>query len=267
MDRSTKRSKQMHHEQGSKTQHKEAGAHVGEEPQQAEEQCPHFFLTDKSSKSVGGKPFGKAQRAVEDCLRASGWAQKPFTVASTSQSLASNASLVFVHPRSMVFSMHCSSCARFRQLSEACTRHLDDKRDLCINISAAGFSIIPQTFPTLSSDLINQLLATEETVERKHAQPHWFLKHRLDSARPRVHPFASISELKRKLEEIGERAWPWYVLQKEVWPPLLLNGRKFVLRAHVFIHQKPGEKLRVYVHSAPGERFIPSEHIDLVCIS
>ena len=58
-------------------------------------------------------------------------------------------------------------------------------------------------------------------------------------------------QLKGKLEDIGEKAWPWYVLQQEVWPPLLLHGRKFVLRAHVLLHRELGETPRVYLHSSP----------------
>jgi hypothetical protein len=213
------------------------------------------FWLSRSKKYPGGKTFGKAHSAVQNGLEARGWVAAPLRTADSNEALTSDdASLVFMQPKCMIFSVCCSSGVRLRQFSEACAQHLDDKRDLCINVVAADQgAILPKTYPVISRGIIEQLLLAEDPVQSKAkcAQPHWFLKHRLDSVRPRVHPFATVGELKGKLEDIGEKAWPWYVLQQEVWPPLLLHGRKFVLRAHVLLHRKPGEKLRVYLHSSP----------------
>jgi hypothetical protein len=70
------------------------------------------------------------------------------------------------------------------QFSEALAQHLGDKRDLCINVVASDQgAILPKTYPVISRGIIEQLLLAEDPVHSKAkcAQPHLFLKHRLDS--------------------------------------------------------------------------------------
>mmetsp|Transcript_67240 Transcript_67240/g.185302 ORF Transcript_67240/g.185302 Transcript_67240/m.185302 type:complete len:132 (+) Transcript_67240:688-1083(+) len=54
---------------------------------------------------------------------------------------------------------------------------------------------------------------------------------------------------------MGEKSWKYYVVQKEIHPPMLVRGKKFVLRAHVLAWVRGGT-LRLFLHSEP----LVSEH-------
>mmetsp|Transcript_67249 Transcript_67249/g.185340 ORF Transcript_67249/g.185340 Transcript_67249/m.185340 type:complete len:187 (+) Transcript_67249:688-1248(+) len=46
---------------------------------------------------------------------------------------------------------------------------------------------------------------------------------------------------------MGEKSWKYYVVQKEIHPPMLVRGKKFVLRAHVLAWVRGGT-LRLFLH-------------------
>jgi hypothetical protein len=223
--------------------------------------------------------FCRAHEAVELCLMGCGWANEGIKVEKPTDA---SPTFIFRNPsfRCKPLLMQFESEKHFRQLPDANTHCLDDKHELFMNIAATGdTSYLPTTYPDVSKELLETLAdADADEVATTKVQPHWFLKHRLDAKRPRVHPFSTVAKLREFLEKkVGhEKGWKWYVLQREVWPPMLLHKRKFILRAHVLVSGVTakkrrgahavaaqvagntkgdsgggGEGLRVYLHSAP----------------
>jgi len=104
----------------------------------------------------------------------------------------------------------------------------------------------PPTF-VVNHDFLESL--NDQTTEDR-PDGCWFLKHRLDAKRPRVHPYTTSAELHNRLRQMKEASWKYYIAQREIHPPMLLRGRKFVLRAHVLVAVKDNT-LRLYLHSNP----------------
>ena len=98
-----------------------------------------FWLSGRVK--TGGTTFGKAHRAVEDSLCASGWSPEPFCTVDTEESLQCDATLVFVQPKCLVFCIKCDDVRlQLRQLPDDILAAIDDKKALCLRMTAAGFA-------------------------------------------------------------------------------------------------------------------------------
>ena len=196
-------------------------------------------------------PFGRAQKGVEERLQALGFS--PSSADDGRPEEHRRRSFSFRYPGAPTFCAHRPDLpGPVRQLPASWDEHVDDKLLLHLLLSAADAprdlsGIAPPTFVvdhTLLAALEEEgeAAAGRDRREGEAAEGHregeggpcWFLKHRLDARRPRVHPFASGPALAARLRRTGERSWAHFVAQREVHPPMLLlggggGGRKFVL--------------------------------------
>lgn len=170
-------------------------------------------------------------------------------------------SLTFRYPGAPTFcAFHPDIPGTIRQIPPSWDDHVDDKLKLHLLLSAAPADIIstmtPPTFVVNRAFLASLTDHDQGTNGRKEGQ--WFLKHRLDAKRPRVHPYATSAKLHERLQQMKEASWKYFIAQKEIHPPMLLRSRKFVLRAHVLASTSGDnfDTLRLYLHSNP----LVSEH-------
>ena len=73
----------------------------------------------------------------------------------------------------------------------------------------------------------------------------------------------SDAKLSKRLRQMKESSWKYYIAQKEIHPAMLICGRKFVLRAHVLVLVSRGT-MQLFLHDNPlvsenEERFVAEE--------
>lgn len=170
---------------------------------------------------------------------------------------------------------------KIRQLPQQCSAALDDKRRMWECLAAAGEAgVTPHTIADLEAFLQQHsqpggavadggapeasfLVARgfEEPLppsQQQGRQPPpagqhgWFLKHRRGVKGQAVHYLPTTAALLERLQGLSAHSRRALVAQAAV-PPLLLRGRKFVLRAHVLLRllaAAGGEssRLAAYVH-------------------
>ena len=165
-----------------------------------------------------------------------------------------------------------------RQLPQSRTVELDDKRQLWVHLSGAGFgACMPQThvdLHLLPPSWWDQMEAAEQPdgvnqsdgepaqggsaaagQGQRVTQPWWFLKHRMGAKGQGVHPHRGIRSVRDWLQAhgpAGGAAQQQWVLQAEAAPPMLIEGRKFALRAHVLVTEGAA-----YMHDLP----VALEHV------
>lgn len=223
-----------------------------------------FWIEDSASPRRHRAPFGRAQRGVEEHLEMRGWRrarpcptddrEDPDNSGSQCQ-----ASFAFRHPGAPTFYAHIPDAFPVGQLPASWDENVDDKLLLHeLLSSAAAPHLAGMAPPTFAVD--HALLASLEEAgrgaegigEAEGKVPCWFLKHRLDAKRPRVHAYPTAAALAARLRQMGERAWRHFVVQREVHPPLLLDGRGFTLRAHVLCVARGGRDgdsaLELFLH-------------------
>ena len=122
-----------------------------------------------------------------------------------------------------------------RQLPPEATEQLDDKRLLAAALAAAHggaeLAFSPRTHLDLAAfvrwlDLPR--IASEQ--QRLASRQLFFVKHYRGVKGQAVHPEVGAEAVLVRLSKGSSR--DWYVVQEEAGPPMLLEGRKFGLRAH-----------------------------------
>lgn len=163
-----------------------------------------------------------------------------------------------------------SSLPLIRQLPHHCSFILDDKRAILEGLASAGCQhFMPSTW--VDGELF---LSSIESTDRRFelhlsrneenmsgelqtlhvgsiSQPGtcqfhvldptpagWFLKHRCGVKGQSVYFYASLGELQDRLKSLRTCSAQDFIVQQAV-QPLLLRGRKFVLRAHVLLTAAP----------------------------
>lgn len=194
-----------------------------------------------------------------------------------------------------------------RQFPPACVDVLDDKRQLWEAVSRAGLqSMMPPSFVELSlvldhhspdhslnqspepssdacSDDPSPACSPAPGVSPGHApgpEPLFFLKHCRGANGKSVEPH-TLDSLRH---EIKRRGWNQasspsslaalpreYIIQREVYPPMLRKGRKFVIRVHVLITRKAGDaparRTRVFAHRRSALLVWHEKEYDPRCMS
>lgn len=213
---------------------------------------PCFWYEEPSETRRVSAPFGRAQKGVEACLQTLNWQKRSFQ----EQKQPPMPNFTFKYPGAPTFcAYHPDIPGRIRQIptSWGWDDHLDDKLCLHLLLSAATANttsavlsdIVPPTF------VVNNALLTSLEGGEVQGDEWWFLKHRLDAKRPRVRPYNSTVDLRERLRQMREGSWKYFIVQKEIYPPLLIHNRKFVLRAHVLAWVCGGNTLRLCLHSDP----------------
>lgn len=135
-----------------------------------------------------------------------------------------------------------SSMPLVRQLPQSFTAHLDDKWFLEECLAAAGQSaeVAPRTWHGSTVLELSRSVSTSE-----HG---YFLKHRSGVKGQSVYFFRNLADVQERVSIMNADTRELFILQEAV-PPMLVNGRKFVLRAHAIL-EKPaaGLSMRGFVH-------------------
>lgn len=208
--------------------------------------APCFWFEEPVETRRVTAPFGRAQQGVDERLQALNWQQRRHE---------QGPSFTFNYPGAPTFcAYHPDTPAPIRQIPTSWDDHVDDKLRLHLLLSAASAALSGMTPSTF---VVNHALlaSLDEAGQDQEMEGRWFLKHRLDAKRPRVHPFSSSAELCERLRQMGEGSWKYFIAQKEIYPPMLIHGRKFVMRAHVLAWVR-GDTIRLFLHSNP----LVSEH-------
>ena len=236
---------------------------------------PCFWYEDPAETQRGiPAPFGRAQKGVEERLQKLNWQQLHLdsrrALSSCHEEKQQKQRLVpsftFKYPGAPTFcAYHPGIPGLIRQIPTSWDwdKHIDDKLHLHLLLSSNStityhnMTMMPPTFVVdhalLASleggqDNENQGGTDDGCNDKDHW--HWFLKHRLDSKRPRVHPYGSSAELCKRLRQMKEASWKYYIVQKEIHPAMLVRSRKFVLRAHVLAWVSRGT-MQLFLHDNP----------------
>jgi len=231
-------------------------------PLDADDACPCFWYEDPAETQRFTAPFGRAQKGVEERLQTLNWQRlqtptQQIKCHGEEQESRVVPSFTFKYAGAPTFcAYHPGIPGPIRQIPASWDwdSHIDDKLRLHLLLSANSTKTChDMTPPTFVVD--HALLSSLDEGQDNQglaciSEAHWFLKHRLDSKRPRVHPYGSNAELCRRLRQMKERSWKYYIVQKEIHPAMLIRGRKFVLRAHVlaWVH---GGTLDLFLHDNP----------------
>mmetsp|Transcript_3243 Transcript_3243/g.6726 ORF Transcript_3243/g.6726 Transcript_3243/m.6726 type:complete len:452 (+) Transcript_3243:83-1438(+) len=221
---------------------------------------PCFWYEEPAKTQRVTSPFGRAAKGVEESLQSLNWQplQGQGHYKNPQQLVPS---FTFEYPGAPTFcAYHPGIPGPISQIPTSLDwdNHLDDKLRLHLLLSTSNTAATSQLMPS-TFEVNHGLLASLEAGQGMdcHDEGHWFLKHRLDSKRPRVHPYGSNTELCERLRQMKEISWKYFIVQKEIHPPMLLrSGRKFVLRAHVLAWVQPildtePNALRLFLHSDP----------------
>jgi len=197
----------------------------------------YWFGAHKLFRDSRGKPvntvLGKIHKPGLELLRNQGWRKVPSDDESVPE-------FAFTTRRGADFSAISSADLpqpRVRQLPQVCTNILDDKKLLSKALKCyKGVLGFPLTFSDLGECCLPEMLEDGRI---------YFLKHRHGVKGKAVYPLAPSSVLTqvKKLDNPQD-----FVLQEEVYPPLLDNGRKFTLRVHVLALQREAEEAVVYLY-------------------
>lgn len=122
------------------------------------------------------------------------------------------------------------------------TERLDNKAMLAAHLAAAGHADAHPLTMT-AEDFLSKGSAADEAT-----QEVWFLKHSLGVKGNGVHAFPSRAALRQHLEEKSSKWLRGFVAQQGIAPPALMNGRKWVIRAHAVLHGKPQGALEAFCH-------------------
>mmetsp|Transcript_20276 Transcript_20276/g.33054 ORF Transcript_20276/g.33054 Transcript_20276/m.33054 type:complete len:454 (+) Transcript_20276:208-1569(+) len=197
-------------------------------------------------------PFGRAQKGVEERLQTLNWQNLRLCHEEEKQQRPVP-SFTFKYPGAPTFCAHHPGISGpIRQIPASLDwdNHVDDKLRLHLLLSTNStmtcHTMTPPTFE-VNHALLASLEAGQGTDD---GEGHWFLKHRMDSKRPRVHPYGSDAKLSKRLRQMKESSWKYYIAQKEIHPAMLIRGRKFVLRAHVLVVVSKGT-LQLFLHDNP----------------
>mmetsp|Transcript_26856 Transcript_26856/g.29716 ORF Transcript_26856/g.29716 Transcript_26856/m.29716 type:complete len:459 (+) Transcript_26856:82-1458(+) len=225
---------------------------------------PCFWYEEPAKTHRVPSPFGRAAKGVEKSLQSLNWQQlrgQEHGQGHERETQQLIPSFTFEYPGASTFcAYHPGIPGTIRQIPMSLDwdNHVDDKLRLhwllSTNNTAATYQLAPPTF-----EVNHGLLASLKAGQGPGMddEGHWFLKHRLDSKRPRVHPYGSNTELCKRLKQMKQSSWKYFVVQKEIRPPMLLSsGRKFVLRAHVLAWVQPirdtdTNTLQLFLHSNP----------------
>lgn len=227
---------------------------------------PCFWYEDPPETQRVPATFGRAQKGVENRLQTLNWQTRQICHEEGNQPRLVP-SFTFKYPGAPTFCAHHPGIpGPIRQIPASWDNHVDDKLLLHLLLSANStmtcHNMTPPTF-----EVNHALLASLEAGQGQGTDDgegcHWMLKHRMDSKRPRVHPYGSDAKLSKQLRQMKESSWKYYIAQKEIHPAMLIRGRKFVLRAHVLVLVSKGT-LRLFLHDNPlvsenQERFVAEE--------
>ena len=205
---------------------------------------PCYWFEEPSETLRTPAPFGRAQQGVLEQLEELNWQHR--------REDEQPPCFTFKYPRAPTFCVnHPDILGLIRQIPRSWDDHVDDKLKMHLLLSASPTaSSNTMTPPTFVVNHAFLEFLNDKTTEDRPDDGCWFLKHRLDAKRPRVHPYTTSVELHNRLQQMKEASWNYYIAQKEIHPPMLLHGRKFVLRAHVLAVVKDNT-LRLYLHSNP----------------
>ena len=186
------------------------------------------FWVGKHTSRSWGSCVGKLHREGVHLLRQHGWRE----VSTSAEELPC---FCWVTRRSGDFPAFGDGLPLIRQLPQAATAALDDKRELALAMAAAGYGgDVPPTYADVSAFL--ERLEVDAAHGGSAADALWFLKHRHGVKGQGVLPLRGLEGLRRVLGRMDAPKRAQFIVQAEV-PPLLLEEerRRFALRSHVLL--------------------------------
>ena len=186
--------------------------------------------------TLGGSCLGKLHREGLAVLRAHGWRQV------AADHTASLPAFCWATRRACDFDALSSELPLIRQLPQAASTAVDDKVLLAEHLAHAGYlrcRWLPEQYTDVTQ-LCARLEAESESAATADADAKlWFVKHRHGVKGQGIRLLRGSAALIHAVKKMDMRAQ--FVVQAEVPPLLLSDGRKFGLRSHVLVYCHGGE--------------------------
>ena len=251
----------------------------------------HRHWTDLQGRKWG-PPLGRIQHVIGPYLQSLGWTR-------VSEDTSAIPVFSFMSRKGSDFGVQSGPWPLVRQLPHSHTLAWDDKLLLWEHLSQAGHAAsLPPTVPAVhwahwlgTERATDQLRGTDaggvcdrgstptrtppaspdpalgpgpSTASSSHQR--LFLKHRLGANGNSVHAYgpSQLPLLRQRLERMTAADLGQYLLQEEVYPPMLVEGRKFVLRVHVLltVEATPAHTPIPVEVLVPGPSHTPSPPLD-----
>ena len=189
-------------------------------------------------------PLGKLHKQGIQHLRSLGWHEVPVNEEAFIPAFA------WTTKKAADFPSTGENLPLVRPLPQTCTQVVDDKHLLARLV--AGHSGLQRSSPATRTDLsglLDELVQNDDSGASSIAQQRWFVKHRhgVKGTAVQVMQTATLrSWLETRLATAS--AGSDFVVQREVAPPAIWEGRKFAVRCHALVAARGHSPPAAWLH-------------------